>query len=153
MNNEIIIRSRALALAFSVTALLLGAATVVTAATGPATPAESAQDRDAWHIAKLHDSLKVTPALETLWQGVADIMRANDGKIDTLTKERHDKAATMSAVDDLRSYAALTEAHAAGTRNFLPAFEALYQAMTAEQQANADQVFRAVGSRHHTKAP
>jgi hypothetical protein len=41
----------------------------------------------------------------------------------------------MTAIEDLHSFAAITEAHAEGTRTFIPAFEALYQAMPAEQQA------------------
>jgi len=126
------------------------------AANSPPAAASSAskhsEERDEWHIKELHNRLKITPAQETLWDKVAEVMRSNDEKIDALSKERHDKAATMTAIEDLRSFAAITEAHAAGTRNFIPAFEALYQAMPAEQQANADHVFRGVGSKSHKKA-
>jgi Spy/CpxP family protein refolding chaperone len=100
---------------------------------------------DGWHIQSLHDRLKITPDQEALWTTVADIMRANDEKIDALTQARHEKAATMTAAEDLRSFAAITEAHAAGMRTFIPAFESLYQAMSPAQQANADQVFRGKG--------
>ena len=104
-------------------------------------------DADGWHIQALHDRLKITAEQESLWTTVADIMRANDEKIDALTKVRHEKAATMTAAEDLRSFAAITEAHAAGMRTFIPAFESLYQAMTPAQQANADRVFRHKGGR------
>lgn len=53
----------------------------------------------------------------------------------------HDRL-KMTAVEDLRSFAAIAAAHAAGTKAFLPAFAALYQIMPAEQQVNADRVFR-----------
>lgn len=109
-------------------------------------------DRDEWHIKELHDRLKITTAQEPLWEAVASMMRSNDEKIDALSEERHDRAGTMTAVEDLRSFATIAEAHAAGTRSFIPAFEALYQAMPAEQQVHADRVFRAVGSRSTEKA-
>jgi hypothetical protein len=58
----------------------------------------------------------------------------------------------MTAVEDLRSFAAIAEAHAADTRSFMPAFEALYRAMPAEQQAPADRIFRAIGSKSTDQA-
>jgi len=109
-------------------------------------------DRDELRIKKLHNRLKIAPNQETLWNNVAQIMRGNDEKIDGLAKERHDKAATMTAVEDLRSYGEITEAHATGVRTFVPAFEKLYESMSAEQKANADNVFRSVGRKTHKKA-
>jgi hypothetical protein len=53
----------------------------------------------------------------------------------------------MTAVEDLRCFAAIAEAQAARSRTFIPAFEALYQAMTAAQQVHADRVFRAIASK------
>ncbi len=125
-------------------------ATAAAAAGGSAAP--TSQDRDEWHIRKMHDKLKVSAAQEPLWEQVAAVMRSNDEKIDALGKERHDHAGTMTAVEDLRSYAAITDAHATATRTFIPPFEALYQAMSAEQQANADRIFRSQGRKSHKKA-
>jgi hypothetical protein len=146
-------------LALSAVVSLVGLASPVLAADGanpsPAADSVAAQhvaDRDAWHIKELHDQLKITMAQEPLWEKVAGVMRTNDGKIDALIADRHDHAGTMTAIEGLRSYAAITEAHAEGTRTFIPAFETLYQAMPTEQQANADRVFRAVGSKSHKKA-
>jgi protein CpxP len=79
-------------------------------------------------------------------------MHANDQKIDALSEDRHDRAGTMTAIEELRSFAAIAEAHAAGTRGFIPAFEALYRSMPAEQQRHADGVFRTVGSKSTDKA-
>ncbi len=146
-------------LALSTVVSLMGLSSPLLAADGAASPpvaessvAQRAADRDEWHIRELHDKLKITAAQEPLWETVAGIMRTNDEKIDALTKERHDQAGSMTAIQDLRSYAAITAAHAEGTRSFIPAFEALYQAMPAEQQADADRVFRTVGSKSHKKA-
>jgi len=91
-----------------------------------------------WHMQALHDRLRITPAQEPLWAAVADLVRRNDETIDAISRERRESAATMSAIDDLRSFAAISAAHAAGTKAFLPAFAALYGIMPAEQRANAD---------------
>jgi hypothetical protein len=79
-------------------------------------------------------------------------MRRNDEKIDALTEARNGRAPTMTAVEDLRSYGEITEAHATGIKNFLPAFERLYDSMSAPQKANADDVFRNTGHRTPKKA-
>jgi prephenate dehydrogenase len=89
---------------------------------------------------------------EPLWETVASAMRANGQRIDAISEERHDRAGTMTAIEDLRSFAAIAEAHAEGTRSFIPAFEALYRAMPAEQQVHADRVFRAVAAKSTDKA-
>ncbi len=99
-------------------------------------------DREQWHMQALHDRLKITAAQEPLWTAVAELVRRNDRAIDTISRERRDSASTMTAVEDLRSFAAIAAAHAAGTKAFLPAFAALYEVMPAEQQVNADLVFR-----------
>jgi hypothetical protein len=124
------------------------------AASVPASPAtKPTVDRDEQRIKDLHDKLKITSAQEVLWSKVAEIMRSNDEKIDALAKARHDKASAMTAVDDLRSYGEITEAHAAGIRAFTPAFASLYESMSAEQKANADHVFRTAGHKPAKKAP
>jgi protein CpxP len=168
MNRSKITHSGASAVALA--GLLSGVtfAGAVLAGDGNATPAQTAVgaqtsdaaspaskqniDRDELRIKELHDRLKIAPDQESLWNDVAQIMRGNDDKIDVLAKERHDKASKMTAVEDLRSYGAITEAHAAGIRTFVPAFERLYQNMSAEQKANADKVFRSAGLKTHKKA-
>jgi len=124
------------------------------AAPAPVSPAaKPSVDRDEQRIKGLHDKLKITPAQEVLWSKVAEIMGSNDEKIDALANARHDKASTMTAVDDLRSYGEITEAHAAGIKAFTPAFASLYDSMSAEQKANADKVFRTAGHKPAKKAP
>jgi protein CpxP len=123
-----------------------------TPAPAPSPAAKPAPDRDEQRIAKLHDQLKITPEQEPLWSKVAQVLRANDDKMDALVKARHDQAAQMTAVTDIRSYAEITEAHAAGLRNFAPAFEALYDTMPAAQQAEADTFFRTVNGKKKKKA-
>lgn len=125
-------------------------ANVTGRATSPAS--QPTLDRDEQRIRGLHDRLSITPAQESLWGKVAEVMRSNDRAVDTLAKARRDSATKMTAIEDLRSYGEITEAHAAGIRAFAPVFETLYDSMSAAQKTNADNVFRNQGRKSHKKA-
>jgi hypothetical protein len=58
-----------------------------------------------------------------------------------LIQSRVQNAKTMTAVDDLRAYQGIADAHAEGLKKLIPAFEALYASMSDEQKKNADAVF------------
>ena len=90
----------------------------------------------------LHAKLAITPAQEDLWKNLTQVMRDNEQTMEALTKARADKAKTMTAVDDLKSYAEITTAHAEGLKKFIPAFEALYGNMSDAQKTQADTLFR-----------
>jgi hypothetical protein len=53
----------------------------------------------------------------------------------------------MTAVDNLKTYEAIADAHAEGLQKLVPAFETLYASMSEAQKKNADEVFNR--SRHH----
>jgi len=110
-------------------------------------PEMSAGDRAEAHIKKLRAELKITPAQEELWKRVVEVMRENEQTMDALHKSRADQAATMTAVDDVKSYAAIANAHADGLKKFASAFEPLYNSMSDEQKKNADKVFSPSSSR------
>jgi protein CpxP len=93
-------------------------------------------------IASLHTRLKITADEETQWQAVADAMRDSAKATSGLIQDRAAKTATMSAMDDLRSYQAIAEAHAAGVKKLADAFGILYAAMPDAQKKTADRVFR-----------
>lgn len=103
-------------------------------------------DRVEARIHKLHAQLQITPAQEDLWNHVAQVMRDNAQTMDALTQARAAKAQTMTALDDLKTYADIVEAHAEGLKKFTPAFEALYDSMSDAQKQQADAVFR-----HHSQ--
>jgi len=130
----------------------LGAAVPTMAAVDVDRPTVASNDREEQRIKRLHDRLGITPTQESLWGQLAQVMRTNDDKMDVLSAERHDRALSMTAVEDLRSYGEVTEAHAAGIRAFTPAFENLYNSMSAAQKASADNVFRHVDGKKHKKA-
>jgi len=107
-----------------------------------ATPKVSAVDRNDARIVKMHKSLKITPAQEELWNALADVMRENAENLDALTKARADKNIPMNAVEDLKSYSQILDAHAEGMKKFITAFEGLYAIMSDEQKKNADVLFK-----------
>jgi len=92
-------------------------------------------------IKSLHDELKITAAEEPKWKAVADAMRDNAQAVGALISERAKKGKGMSAVDNLKSYEAIAQAHLDGIQKLLPAFEALYADMPAAQKKAADTVF------------
>ena len=90
----------------------------------------------------LHAKLAITPAQEPAWQNLIQVMRANAQTMEALSTARADKARTATAVDDLKSYAEITTAHAEGLKKFIPVFETLYGSMSDAQKAQADTLFR-----------
>jgi len=92
-------------------------------------------------IKQLHDELNITQAQEDLWRPVTEVMRDNEKVMDALHKVRSQQAKTMTAVEDVKSYAEIASAHADGLKKFTPVFEALYISMSDEQKKNADTIF------------
>jgi hypothetical protein len=111
--------------------------------------AEEQQETIDARIDHLHKQLQITPAQEDLWKNVAQVMRDNAEKMSSLIKARMDNAKSMTAIDDLKAYADITDAHAEGTKNMLTAFQALYNSMSDEQKKAADTEFREHHLHHH----
>jgi hypothetical protein len=102
----------------------------------------SKADRTEARIKDLHARLKITPAQEGLWNKVTQVMREDAQKMDALNQARFEKAKAMNAIEDLKSYSQVAQAHADGLKNFIPAFEALYAGMSDDQKKDADSLFR-----------
>jgi periplasmic protein CpxP/Spy len=111
---------------------------------GPAvaTGKASKVDRVEMRIKELHAKLKIVPAQEELWNGVTQVMRDNAKTMEALIKARSENATTMNAIDDLKSYSEIADAHADGLKKFIPAFEPLYASMSDAQKKDADKLFR-----------
>jgi Spy/CpxP family protein refolding chaperone len=104
-------------------------------------------DRVEMRIKDMHAKLRITPEQEDQWQQVAQVMRDNDSTLKPLIEDRKSNARSMSAIDDLHSYEAITEAHAEGVKKFTPAFETLYASMSDDQKKQADTLFRGIEHR------
>jgi hypothetical protein len=92
-------------------------------------------------IKHLHDELKITADQEAQWETVAQVMLDNATALDDAVKGRAQLPRGMTAIDDLRSYEAIVDAHANGIKKLETAFKPLYDVMPFAQQKNADAVF------------
>jgi len=118
------------------------AAPAAVAATAAETKGETVEQR----ITALHASLKITPAEETQWNGVAQAMRENAAAMDKMiATNRTTPPQNMTAVQDLQSYQQFAQAHVDGLKNLTSAFSTLYDAMPDAQKKVADQVFQSAG--------
>jgi protein CpxP len=97
-------------------------------------------------IKQLHAELKITPAEEAQWKDFADVMRSNAREMGQAALQIGQQADTMTALQSMQSYEQLTEANLQRLQKLLPAFAALYNAMSADQKKVADQVFRVNGA-------
>jgi len=111
-------------------------------APAPAAKAAPANPHVEARIKSLHKALQITAAQEPQWQAVADLMRDNTKTTRALVEEREAKAKTMNAIDDLRAYEAIVDAHAAGVKKLMAAFETLYASLSDAQKKKADAEFR-----------
>lgn len=115
-------------------------------ATAPSSKAASSKNSDAKveaRIAQLHKELKITPDQEKDWNTMAQDMRDNAQQMSSLLQERAatSKSKPLNAVDNLRSYQKITDAHADGLKKITPDFEKLYAEMSPTQKKTADTIF------------
>lgn len=94
-------------------------------------------------ITQLHRELKITKDQETDWNTMAQDMRDNAQKMASLIQERNNaaKSKPMNAVDNLKNYQEIADAHADGLKKIVPDFEKLYDEMSPAQKKTADTVF------------
>lgn len=115
------------------------------AASASAAPDARAAQREARveeRIAYLHTQLKITAAQEAQWKTFANVMRANGQNMGRLYRQRMQAASTQSALDNMKQYAQLAQAHADDMKQLVDAFEPLYDSMSPEQKKIADTAFR-----------
>lgn len=93
-------------------------------------------------IKDLHKKLHITAAQKPQWDALALVMRDNAQAMVDLQKQRAADSQSMSAVDVIKSYESVIEAHEDGMKKFVPPFEALYNSMSDAQKKTADSLFR-----------
>ncbi|MPW21120.1 hypothetical protein GCT13_30655 [Paraburkholderia sp. CNPSo 3157] len=147
-------------LAILASALSMSAAFAQTAAPAMSAAASQTQgkarheQRVEERINYLHSQLKITSAQESQWNAFADVMRNNSETMANLFEQRRANP-NMSALDDMKGYAEITQAHADGSKKLVDAFEPLYTSFSPEQKKLADQTFRrqpAEGGAHHSRS-
>jgi IS30 family transposase len=115
---------------------------------GPQAMARHVEER----IKTLHEKLGITSEQEEMWGDVAQTMRDNEATIATLVETRHKNAKDMNAIDDLKSYEEITQAHADGIKKLIVSFETLYAEMSDPQKKVADDAFGLFEGRRGNKA-
>jgi hypothetical protein len=133
-----ILAAAAVLLAF----MVLATATPSLAASPKTSKANTVEAR----IKELHTKLTITPEQEESWNKVVQVMRDDAKTMEALIKARVEKSGTMNAVDDLKSYGEIAQAHADGLKNFIAVFEPLYAGMSDAQKKSADMLFRRHGN-------
>ena len=110
----------------------------------PATPAPSAASQAAvdQRIRALQSQLGITEAQMPLWNAFAQAMRDNAASTDALFTQRANAVASMSAVDNMHSYAQIARAYAYNTERLATAFDSLYASLTDTQKHASDTLFR-----------
>jgi protein CpxP len=120
---------------------VLAQASTSPATTEPAPPTEKSDPVEA-RIRELHNRLHITAAQQTQWDNLVQVMRDNAKAMYDLQKQRGEDAKDMTAVDAVKSYQGVIEAHEAGMAKFVPAFQSLYDSMSDSQKQIADAMFR-----------
>src|ERR1700731_3862783 len=141
-----LVRSVALAalLAPSIGFAQSAAPTPPTAAAASSSPAPSAATQTAVYqrVRALQSQLGITEAQMPLWTAFAQAMRDNAASTDALFAQRANAVASMSAVDNMHSYAQIARAYADNTERLATAFDSLYASLTDTQKQAADTLFR-----------
>lgn len=100
-------------------------------------------------IASLHTKLEITPAQQPQWDQFSQVMRDNAQEMDEIFKTRVKAVSSMTATENMQSYAQLAMNHAQSVQKLVPAFQALYDTMSDSQKQIADKVFR--DEAHHPR--
>jgi periplasmic protein CpxP/Spy len=104
----------------------------------PPSPQSEADQR----IQALRAQLHITDTQTSQWDAFAQAMRTNAVSTDSLFRQRASAAATMNALDNMKSYAQVARAYADNTQALATAFEGLYDVLTPQQKQTVDTLFR-----------
>jgi protein CpxP len=139
------------------TLALLAGVTIASAQAPAATPAAASAASAATtaavdqRIQALQSQLGITPEQMPLWTAFGQAMRENAASTDQLFAQRASAAATMSAVDNMHSYATLARTYADDTAKLSTAFDSLYASLSPTQKQAADTLFRQQASAQKKK--
>jgi periplasmic protein CpxP/Spy len=93
-------------------------------------------------IRALQDQLGITAAQMPEWNAFAQAMRDSAVSTDKLFRQRASEAASMNALDNMKSYARVVRAYADNTDRLEAAFEILYNSLSDQQRQTLDTLFR-----------
>jgi periplasmic protein CpxP/Spy len=109
---------------------------------GSQAPSAATQAAADQRIRMLQSQLGITEAQMPLWSAFAQAMRENAAATDALFTQRAGAVVTMSAPDNMHSYAQIARAYADNTERLATAFDGLYASLSDTQKQAADTLFR-----------
>jgi len=112
------------------------------AATAQGAPRETMSQMVDQRIADMRSQLHITHAQEPHWDRFAAVMRSNARALDRAYRRRGERIESMSALENMESYARIERRRAMDVQRLVPAFRALYASLTPEQRHAADELFR-----------
>ena len=92
------------------------------------------------HLAELKTQLKITAAQQPKFDEFAKVLKQNAETMQA-AMQKGQQSARQTAVEGLRAAASLTQTEADNLKQLIPAFEALYASLSAEQKRTADEMF------------
>jgi protein CpxP len=114
-------------------------------------PGETMQSLVERRITDLHGKLHITSQQSQPWDQFAQVMRDNAREMDQVYQQRAEKLGSMSAVDNMQSYAQIEQQRAQDVQKLVPAFQALYTSLSDQQKKTADQIFRNYAANTHAR--
>ncbi len=114
-------------------------------------PGETIESLVERRIADLHSKLHITPQQSQQWDQFAQVMRDNAKAMDTIYQQRAGRLGSMTAVDNMQSYAQIEQERAQDMQKLVPAFQTLYGSLSDQQKKTADQMFRNYAASDHAR--
>jgi periplasmic protein CpxP/Spy len=114
-------------------------------------PGETIHSLTERRIADLHSRLHITAEQTRQWDQFAQVMRQNATELEQTNRQRAEQLGSMSAVDNVQSFAQLEQQRANDMQRVVPALQALYAALSDQQKALADQLFRNYATSERTR--
>ena len=114
-------------------------------------PGETMQSLVERRITDLHGKLHITSQQSQQWDQFAQVMRDNAREMDQVYKQRAEKLGSMSAVDNMQSYAQIEQQRAQDVQKLVPAFQTLYSSLSDQQKKTADEIFRNYAANAHAR--
>ncbi len=100
------------------------------------------------HNKQLHDELGITAQQQPQWDQFTQVTRDNAEAMREAFSDRGAKLATMTAAENMQSYATLAQVHAANMQKLAASFQTLYDSFTPEQKQAANALFRTRTEEH-----
>ena len=111
-------------------------------AMAPRQPGETMSSLVERRITDLHGKLHITSDQSGKWDQFTQVMRDNAKQMDQAYQQRAEKFSSMSAVDNMQSFAQIEQQRAQDMQKLLPAFQTLYTSLSDQQKKTADDLFR-----------